>query len=91
LQDELFATKRNLWESDLQCKTFHAPDLLQSGAISQRIEAIEALCQDGIVVIRDMDAPESLDLEVAGEPLSKIANVLAASCTNIPGARPQPV
>ncbi len=77
LSDELFATKRNLWESGFECEQFEARDLLTSESFSGRIAAIESLCTDGIVVITGMEAPSSLNLEDAGKPLERIANALA--------------
>ena len=84
LTDELYGPPedRNLWESEYGnlphqnggALHFQASDILNDP--STRIKGIEALSKDGVLIIRNLRKPASLDLEDVGIPLKEVANAL---------------
>lgn len=78
LVDELHGNDRNLWQSDHQCVQVDANDLLDPETSTDlRAFVVETMCRDGVIVVKNMERPESLDLSVVGEPLKAVAKALA--------------
>eukprot|EP01052_Picozoa_sp_SAG31_P020708 SAG31_NODE_1570_length_7854_cov_2.292328_3_plen_1467_part_00 len=78
LVDEMHAKERNLWQADHLCVQIDADDLIGTeSSIDQKVLAVETMCRDGVLVVRNLERPASLELSEVGEPLKAVANAIA--------------
>ena len=76
---------KHLWRSDMEVHSFDARELVDSDEAV--ISFLETIASDGVVIVNNLDAPASLNIDHVGEPMVALTNRLVGKLYQHPRRR----